>query len=221
MQRSHVTRNRIGIALVIICACVAAAWFVFSSQSTAEALDVYREKSQLYLQAAYLPGVPENPVRERLNTILSSVLVRPLTPDERRALAEEGLRTLKEVETQIDAIGDAGERVQIAISYLEKEEGIIPNEKRKTLIAAAKEEVAIIADIRGLSYRANFHTAEIFNRILLDNGVLTGAYSDSLNRELPLVEEQFNTRAALYTKLKDVRSRVDAALTAMGGAARE
>lgn len=207
------------IAVLMLIVLVGAGFYVFvrSSEETAGALEAYRTRSFEHLQASYVPGVPGNPSRERLNTILSSVLVRPLTPGERQTLAEEGLKALKEVEAQIDAIGEAGERVQVAIAYFEeKTGGFGQSDEEKELIAAAKEEFVIIADIRGLSYRANFHTAEIFNRIILDGGELTSAYSADLNRELPLVEEQFNTRAALYERLKDARARVDAALVALG-----
>ena len=218
MRRIHI------IALVLIVA-LCAVGFYFWQKSTIDrtrALESYRLRSFEHLQAAYVPGVPENQSRERLNIILASVLVRPLTSDERRSLAEEGLAALKEVEAQIDAIGEVGDRVQIALAYLEdKGGGITAGDEAKELIAAAKEEFAIIADIRGLSYRANFHTAEIFNRILLDGGELTSAYSAALNAELPLVEEQFNTRAALYERLKDARARVDAALVALGEVSRD
>lgn len=218
MKRTHLI---ILIVLLVLCAAGFYLWHT-SAEDTAQALESYRLRSFEHLQAAYVPGVPENQSRERLNTILASVLVRPLTPDERRSLAEEGLAALKEVETQIDAIGEAGDRVQIALAYLEeKGGGIMAGDETKELIAAAKDEFAIIADIRGLSYRANFHTAEIFNRILLDGGELTSAYSKSLNDELPLVEEQFNTRAALYERLKDARARVDLALVALGEVSRD
>lgn len=217
MRRSHILLI-IGIAL----ASLALYFFLGASGEKTQALEAYRAKSFEYVQASYVPGVPGNPARERLNTILSSVLVRPLTPPERRALAEEGLRALKEVEAQIDAIGEAGERVQVAIAYLEeKTGGFTQSDEEKELIAAAGEEFAIIADIRGLSYRANFHTAEIFNRIILDGGELTSTYSADLNRELPLVEEQFNARADLYEKLKEARTRVDTALVALGERTRD
>ncbi len=218
MRRSYI------LILIVLLALAAAAFYFLriSSGDSTRAVESYSTRSFEHLQAAYVPGVPENPVRERLNTILSSVLVRPLTPPERRALAEEGLKALKEVETQIDAIGEAGDRVQVAITYLEeKGGGFTAGDETKELIAAAEEEFAIIADIRGLSYRANFHTAEIFNRIILDGGELTSAYSADLNRELPLVEEQFNTRAGLYERLKSARERVDKALISLGEPARE
>lgn len=218
MKRTHLI---IFILLLALCAAGFYLWRT-SAEDTAQALESYRSRSFEHLQAAYVPGVPENQSRERLNTILASVLVRPLTPDERRSLAEEGLAALKEVEAQIDAIGEAGDRVQIALAYLEeKGGGIMAGDETKELIAAAKEEFAIIADIRGLSYRANFHTAEIFNRIILDGGELTSAYSKALNDELPLVEEQFNTRTDLYERLKTARARVDAALVSLGEVSRD
>ncbi len=218
MRRSHILL----LVIVLALASLALYFFLSTSKDSVRAIEAYRTQSAAHIQAAYVPGVPGNPARERLNTILSSVLVRPLTPGERTTLAEEGLRALKEVEVQIDAIGEAGERVQVAIAYLEeKTGGFAQSDEEKELIAAAEEEFSIIADIRGLSYRANFHTAEIFNRIILDGGELTSVYSADLNRELPLVEEQFNARASLYERLKNARTRVDAALVRMGEPARE
>jgi hypothetical protein len=199
---------------------VAAFFWMRSSGEVTRALESYQALSRAHEEAAYLPGIPENPVRERVNAILSDVLARPMEPAERLARAQEGLSVLKDAEVQIDAIGDVGEKVQIAIAYFEEKSGpvsFVRSSEAEALVAVAKEEFGIIADIRGLSYRANFHTAEIFNRIVLDKGELSAAYIADLNKELPLVEEQFNARTMLYGKLKDVRARVEVAIRDMGG----
>ena len=86
--------------------------------------------------------------------------------------------------------------------------GFFSRSQKKAVIGLAREEFGIVADIRGLSYGANFHTAEIFNRIVLDKGELTESYVAELNHEVPLVEEQFNKRANLYTQLEDVSNRM-------------
>jgi len=200
--------------------CAVFALYVFQSTSEVrKALETYTHLAKIHTDAAYVPGIPDNPVRQRLNSILSQVLARPMKPQERLALAHDGLVALKEAEGQIDAIGDAGEKVQNAISYLD-EKSRAPGAflQRKSVIeilALAKQEFNVVADIRGLSYRANFTTTEIFNRIVLDNGALTPAYTAELNKDIPDVEDQFNKRTALYDQLKSLTARLEKTISTM------
>ncbi len=196
------------IAIVII---LIATYITHSTNDFHRAYESYSSLAKTHADLAYVPGIPENPIRGRLNAILSKVLAKPMTPSERLDLARQGLETLKDGEKQIDDIGDQGEKVQNAIRYLVAKKdspgSILVRSEADKLIALAKEEFGYIADIRGLSYRANFHTAEIFNRIILDKGALTTAFTNELNRQIPDVEEQFNKRANLYIQLKNVLDR--------------
>ena len=212
---SHVGKK--GYASLIfgvpMCVVLIALYVLNSSHNFRTAYETYAPLAKEHVDLAYIPGVPDNPVRQKLNGILSQVLARPMTPKTRLAFAKEGLDALKEGESQIDAIGDTGEKVQIAITYMEQKSAspgvFFSKEKASHIIALAKEEFGIVADIRGLSYRANFHTAEIFNRIILDKGELTKAYTNELNSQIPAVEEQFNKRSSLYEQLKSVTGRLE------------
>jgi hypothetical protein len=215
------TRSRLKyfFAALALAALIFFAYTLLSSNTFRGAFETYAPLAEAHVDAAYIPGVPDNPIRQRLNSILSQVLARPMTPKERIALAEEGLAVLKEGEKQIDAIGEAGERVQIAITYMEDKKNsvgaVFSKSQANEIIALAKEEFGIVADIRGLSYRANFHTAEIFNRIILDKGELTAGYTQELNDQIPAVEEQFNKRTHLYDQLKAVAARLQKASAAL------
>ncbi len=204
---------------VIVAVTVAVLYALHSSNDFQKAYKTYNTLAKKHVEAAYIPGVPDNPVRQKLNGILSQVLARPMSPKERLSLAEQGLAALKEGEKQIDDIGTIGEKVQTAITYMEEKNnslGVLFSKSQGTrVITLAKEEFGIVADIRGLSYRANFHTAEIFNRIVLDKGELTKAYSSELNSQIPAVEEQFNKRSALYEQLKSVIGRMEKEVSTM------
>jgi hypothetical protein len=82
----------------------------------------------------------------------------------------------------------------------------------RDVVTLAQSQAAIIADIRGLSYRANFHTAQIFSRIVDDQGSLTDAHIAELNNLIPKVEDQFDQRSNLYSELERVGDRIQMAL---------
>jgi hypothetical protein len=117
-------------------------------------------------------------------------------------------------EGHIDAVGEVGEDVTKALLAMEEEASVASLTGfgvEKNIIDLAHRRLNIIADIRGLSYRANHDTKTIFDRVLADRGALTSAHSASLDRLLPEVEEQFNRRSNLYLELDDVGSRIRAA----------
>lgn len=207
-------RRQIALVLILLLLLILIPLYLYHAKSDfQQSFETYEGLAKTHVALGYIPGASDNPVREKLNTILSQVLARPLTPKERLALAGEGLSALKEGERQIDAIGDAGEKVQIAITYMESKSTSVGMffsvADAKRILALAKEEFGVVSDIRGLSYRANFHTAEIFNRIVLDKGELTPAYTTELNAQIPAVEEQFNKRASLYESLKSLSARIE------------
>jgi hypothetical protein len=173
----------------------------------------YAALSSEHSNYAFAPGVSSNPVRNELNRVLSEVLARPMGGGERLQLAERGLDLLKGMELQIDRIGSAGEAAEAQLNTAEwagyKFGNIFAREKVRAVFLHAREEAAIIGDIRGLSYRANFHTEQILKRVVEDGGALTAEHVSALNRELPQVEIQFNERTNLYTKLQSEHAQTD------------
>lgn len=173
----------------------------------------YSVISDSHSNYAYAPATEANPVRNELNRVLSEVLARPMGEGERSELAKRGLDMLRGMELQIDRIGSSGEEAEAQLNKAEwagnKFGNIFIREKVREVFLHAREEAALIADIRGLSYRANFHTEQILKRVVEDGGVLTAEHVSALNRELPQVEIQFNERTNLYTKLQSESARTD------------
>ena len=205
--KTRYVRKILGTLIVV---SVIFGYVMYASNEFLHAYATYARLSKANVEAAYMPGAEQNPIRQHLNTILSQVLARPMSAKERLSFAREGLAVLKEGETQIDTIGDSGDKVQLSITYMEAKSkapgALFLRSESDRILTLAKQELNINADIRGLSYRANFHTAEILNRIVLDQGELTAAYSEELDRQLPAVEEQFNKRTNLYKQLEAVNN---------------
>jgi hypothetical protein len=195
--------------ILFIVFCFLCYRFYFSYQFT-KAYDTYAALSTRHVTAAFLPATNDNAVRQELNRMLSDVLVADVSRHDRVARAERGLVLLNELEKQIDAIGDTGEAVSQAIAAMEDHAS---GDERKEIVHLALERLRIIGDIRGLSYRANYHTAEIFNRIIADGGSLTKEHVADLNNQIPLVEEQFDRRAGLYSELESVNNSIDRAIS--------
>lgn len=226
-----ILRNQSRIRIVgIVCAAlliiVGAVWYyqymqrIYANQS--EQYASYLTVAKVYEQTAYVPGSSENPVRQELNKILSQVLAKKMTDAERLALAHKGKTLLKESEQQINAIGEASIADDAAIEKMEHAAhvsyGFSTGGNRMTeIISLARKRSAIIADIRGLSYRANYETQKIFDRIIADKGALTKAHILALNDQIPEVEKQYNERSNLYVELQDTSSLIEQKFVDMGG----
>ncbi len=210
----------VGIAIVFVVLLVAG-WSIFRAQSSEEFSEkymTYKALADAHETAAYLPGSPTNPIRQELNTVLSQVLTSGLSMEERLRHAENGLALLKISERQIDAIGEHAEVVDRSILALEHSLPMsVIGTGMEEVIELAKRRAAIIADIRGLSYRANFHTSEILSRIVQDEGKLTDAHVIDLNAQIPQVEEQFDARANLYSELEGIDGQLERAYTSVHG----
>jgi hypothetical protein len=180
-------------------------YYIFMSFRFSQSFGEYAALADEHSNAAFFVGALDNPMRQELNRILSEVLGRNMSAAERLQLAERGLALLDETEVQIDGLGTIADRVKKAIDALEAESAF---GSRRELISLARERLDVIADIRGLSYRANYHTAEIFRRIARDNGELTDAHVTELNGQLPMVEEQFNERSNLYNELEQLNAEI-------------
>ncbi len=194
-----------GVGIVaLLLACFFAYRFYFAWQF-AQGYDTYATLSDIHVNAAFLPATNDNPLRQELNRMLADVLATQLLDKDRLVRAERGLLLLNELEKQIDAIGDSGEAVSKALGEMESRAS---GRERQEIVELALERVRVIGDIRGLSYRASYHTAEIFNRVIQDGGTLTSEHVIELNNQIPLVEEQFDRRTELYNELEIMGGRI-------------
>lgn len=199
------SRNtKILLVLLVGCAVVLAIRF-WAKRDFSYAYQAYTESATRHVSAAFIPAIAENPLRKELNIALSDVLGTTMSPEERLSRAREGLGLLKDAEAQIDLIGDAGALTEERIAEMEASMNLLGQLHRSQLrdiIQLARARFEIIADIRGLSYRANHHTEEIFDRVIEDQGILSPTHVADLNRLIPSVEAQFDTRSNLYDDLE-------------------
>jgi prefoldin subunit 5 len=160
---------------------------------------------QNFETTAYKPSVGSNPVRQEVAYLLAQVLQAKMTPEQRLKLSREGIAHLNELESQIDAIQTEGEKVTPLLDSLEKTARSAANVRKRTqmkeVISLARKNAQVIADIRGLSYRADYYTDEVFERIIDEHGELTDAHKTYLNDLIPQLESQFDRRTNLYTEL--------------------
>lgn len=212
--------HRVGIVIVCVIlisgiGAIVYGWYV-SSLEHDKIFAAYRAASEREMQAALVPGVKDNAVRRELDRTLAEVLAREMSDSERLELAQHGLEILALAEIQIDAIGEAGEAAHLAIEELSQSSlvaGFIPTSfTSRELVSLSNKRSGIISDIRGLSYRANFHTEEIFKKIVADQGRLTAVHVASLNSLIPKVEEQFNERSNLYFDLESTNNQMETIL---------
>ncbi len=201
------TRNTILVAalVAILLVCIFVGYKLYFAWQFNKSYDTYATLSGLHVNAALLPAVGDNPVRQELNRTLADVLAEQLPTSERLERAERGLVLLNALERQIDAIGDSGEAVSKALGEMEARAS---GSERREIVDLALERLRVIGDIRGLSYRASYHTAEIFNRVIADGGALTPEHVKELNNQIPLVEEQFDRRTGLYDELESINNAI-------------
>lgn len=197
-----------GIVLVLLIAVVIA---IVMSRRATRAYETYAELAQAQVDAAHVPAAPNNPVRQDLNRALSLALSSQVSSRERLAQAQAGMRLLELADGQVDEIGEASAKVDLLLAQaqVQSASGFAPGGLTWEILALAKKRSAIISDISGLSYRANFVTRGILERIIADRGVLTDEHVTSLNNSLPDLEEQFDRRSNLYTELERVGVQID------------
>ncbi len=192
------------VALIAFVAYALWAWLgagKFGSQ-----YERYAEAQREYITAANKPAAEGNPVRRQVYQLLAEVLQVEMSNEERIAKAKQGIAHLNDIESQIDAIKVEADKVVPLLQGLEDASSGIGNlnggASIKDLVRIGKRQVEIISDIRGLSYRADYYTSEVFERIIDDQGAMTDAHKIYLNDNIPLLEEQFDKRANLYAELK-------------------
>jgi hypothetical protein len=192
------------VAVVLVCAVafIAMAWK--SSQFEQQYASFY-EAEMRYEDAAIKPGAEENPIRQQVNILLAQVLQVEMSTTERLEKTRQGIAHLNDMETQIDAIKVEGDTVKPLIVQLEKAARSPGNIRNRAtmleIVSIAKRQNEIIADIRGLSYRTDYYTTEVFERIIDDQGEMTDEHTQYLNDLIPQLEEQFNKRSNLYQEL--------------------
>lgn len=205
---SLLASQRPRVYLVVIAVFVCLGIFAYTTiRSTSQFTDDYAEYAalaKLHQDAAFLLGAPNNPVRQKLNRILSDVLSAPINPAARLALAREGLVLTAETEKQLEAVSKAGEEVDASIAKMQVTmlNSLTSSQHVKEVIALAKRRSEIISDIRAYSYRADFELRRIFDRIIAEGGKLPDSYIVELNTAIPELEEQFNKRSSLYAELQ-------------------
>ena len=199
------------ILIVGISIIGAIAWWALMSgvRTSAHSYEALERETDTYIAATFLPGADGNPVRNELNRMLGESLSDILSETERLERARRGLVLLDELERQIDAIGETKSSLDARLTALDEELAYIPSllsGDRRRLREHVERLYVITDDIRGLSYRANYHTSQIFERIIDDGGTLTAEHVTFLNGQIPQIETQFDERTNLYAELESIES---------------
>lgn len=209
------TRRRpLGLFVVfaLLCAVCALGVLSWGTMRFEKKYTHYMEEEALYVAAAIKPGHEANPIRVQVNQLLSEVVQVQMAPEERLEKARQGIAHLNDMENQIDAIKDHADIVQPLLQALDSAANgvLVPGRraKAKELVAIGKRQIEIISDIRGLSYRADYYTDEVFERIIDDQGEMTDAHTQHLNDLIPQLEEQFDRRTNLYRELQTNSERM-------------
>ncbi len=172
----------------------------------------YAELAVQSTNATLLPGAQNSTLRQQLNLDLTQALGNKLSSAQRLKVSEDGLQVLDESTKQIDTIGTIGEQLAVQIQKMDLiANGASDFAKKDTMrkiVALAKRKAEVTQDIRGLSYRANFETKKIFDRIIADKGALTQAHIKDMNDELPTAEAQFDKRTNLYNDLQALDEQI-------------
>ncbi len=206
-SRSYTRTLVILLFVVLISFLIYAAWAWYGAGKFGAKYAEYAEAQREYITAANKPAAEGNPVRRQVYQLLAEVLQVEMSNEERIAKAKQGIAHLNDIETQIDAIKVEADKVMPLLQGLEDASSGIGNlnggASMKDVVRLGYRQVDIISDIRGLSYRADYYTSEVFERIIDDQGAMTDEHKTYLNENIPLLEEQFDKRANLYTELKE------------------
>lgn len=196
----------IALFVVLIALSAYGLWAWIGAGKFGAQYERYAEAQREYIIAANKPAAEGNPVRRQVYQLLAEVLQVEMTNDERITKARQGIAHLNDIEAQIDAIKVEADTVVPLLQELEDASSGIGNlnggASMQDLVRLGKRQVEIISDIRGLSYRADYYTTEVFERIIDDLGAMTDEHKIYLNENIPLLEEQFDKRANLYAELK-------------------
>lgn len=217
LMRTYPAPFSIGLALFVLLLIALA--FVAAASRLGRDVASYDSARRTFSQTAFLPGATDNAAREAMNRSLGTVLSGTASDAERLAAATQGIALSQTLETEIDAIADARDEAEVARARLSHDR-LLPasffwERALGRIDALAERQAEIIADIRGLSYGANYRAAAIFERVAADGGTLAPAFVRSLNDDLPALEADFDRRANLYVALEKADSEITHALEAL------
>lgn len=216
-----ISKRSVTIGVVVLIAFAAIGFVLLSRKASSQfatEFTAYEKLAAVQETAAYTPAAEDNPVRQQLNVSLSETLQPSISATDRLKDARQGLSLLSQLEKQVDAIGDSSDPANAALAKMQVEmlNDLSVSDSAKSLLSLAKQRSDIIEDIRGLSYRSDFETQKIFDRIVDDKGVLTPAYIAELNNDIPSVEADFDHRSQLYTQLTQLSTQVDQGAEQLG-----
>ena len=194
--------------MVLFVLCAAGAWWYADAAKNqfGRAYTKYQIAASVQQNAAFTPGADANPLRATLNQTLALLLTKETKVPERLSLAKQGLALIGQMNTEVDAIGEAAPAVERSIATMQIAADAPGNVLHRSvmvdMVHTAHQQMSTIEDIRGLSYRANFEITQICNHIIADNGALTNEYATQLNDDLPAMEAEFNKRENAYADLQ-------------------
>lgn len=193
--------------LVVFAFSGALLWDHMALKDFTESYILYASLASKNQNDAFIPAAAANPLRQELNDALGQSLAKETSAANRLRIAQHGLDLIHAINKQVDQITESEAPIGAAIDVFKlsaQNPGNLRNRgTMMELVTLAQEQLVIIGDIRGYSYRANFETQQIFNRLITEKGELTDAYVNELNAMLPNVEEQFSKRESLYIKLEE------------------
>jgi hypothetical protein len=217
MTNASRKRNiRLIAVTLLLCGVLALVIYLLTArarESFVSAYTVYAAAESRYEIAAYKPSAESNPIRAEVSALLSEVLQVSMSAEDRLERARRGIAHLNDIEGQIDEIKNEGDLVAPLLNHVQEKAGSIFLMRNratvKEIVSLGSERARIIGDIRGLSYRANFYSGEVFERIIDDQGALTESHVRHLNSLIPQLEEQFDARSQLYKELERTGNRMD------------
>ncbi len=222
MKKSFFTKRIFfaGAFFAVLILVSAAATYFWSEKDTAEtfparfvqAYNVYLQAAKEHEDAVRLLASSANDHLRKANLSLTTSLASGVDGATRERVSKEGLENLAEIEKQIDIVGERAVFADSAISDMKIiAENIEDDEMRDIafdIVFLAREKYENISDIRGLSYRANSETEDIFKRIIKDGGELTGEHSSVLNEMLPEIEKRYDEKMDFYNGLSELDRQI-------------
>ena len=214
------------VILGIIGAMVGGVWW-WNTQKKGETDTHFVASSRAYVAAASVhqravltPGAGENPVRQRLDAALVTVLSdTTLDAATRLTWAHQGVGLVGQLQVQIDDVAMAAADVQRAIARLKADAARIPpgdvHRHATALVTAITEKVRVIGRIESISYSFSGSALGIFNQVIYDSGILTDVHVVALNERIPELEQQFVERTRLYQELERVEGDIQALFAQM------
>lgn len=206
----HRLKIILGVLMIVV------VWGVYdtyiSYREVQGAYSAFLLAEERHVTSAVIPSIDQNPIRQELNRLLAESLSEGISNTERLTRAERGVLLLKDAERQIDMTMSTRDSLIAAIAHVREYDtiftGFLHSHDIARVTDLAEQQMVLVDDIRGLSYRANFHTNQIFSQLIQDQGKLTATHVIALNDLIPKVEEQFDQRSNLYSELESLHNDI-------------